>query len=104
MPGVSQTAKRLDKGLGRFDCALHSIGGLFESALHWPARAFDRLFRLFTETLCLLLEIVCGVFEVVACVLDSLTELLARPDSCLWSVEESDRGSRSDADAEREPV
>jgi hypothetical protein len=94
----------LDEGLRRLDCALRDVTGLVDGVSDLTAGAFDRLFRLFAETLCLFLEIVGCIFEVVACVLDAFTELSARSDAGLRSVEESDCSSCGDADAESEPV
>src|SRR6266851_7441240 len=94
----------LDERLGGLDGVLHDVAGLVDGALNLAACPFERLFRLFAETLCLLLEIVGCIFEVVACVLDALAELSACSDTGLRSVKESDCGSCGDADAESEPV
>src|ERR1700760_1998858 len=95
LPGVWFDASlvrkdELDERLGGFDGALDDVAGLVDGVLDVTASALDGFFGLFAEALCLLFEIVRGVFEVVSCVLDSLAELLAGLDPGLGSVEKSD--------------
>src|ERR1700744_1232671 len=94
----------LDERLGGFDRALDDVASLVDGILDMATSALDGLFGLFAKVLCLFLEVVGGVFEIVACVFDSLAELLAGFDPGLGSVEKSDGRSCGDADAEGEPV
>src|ERR1700722_262048 len=95
---------RLDQRLRGLDGTVYGVASLVDGVIHLAFAALDCLLCLVAETLSLSFEVVACVLEIIACVLRCPAELLARLDSCLRSVEESDCGSCADADAEGEPV
>ena len=88
----------------RFHGTLEDVAGFVDGVSYLATASFDGFLLLFAETLCLLLEVVGGIFEIVPCILNSLAELFAGLSPCLWSVEQSDCGTCGYTDAEGEPA
>lgn len=94
----------LDQSLCGFDRFRGKITGLIDCGLHLMASALDGLLSLVAEPLGLLLQVIAGLFKIVARVPNSLPELLARPGAGLRSIKEGDGGPSGHADSEGEPI